>query len=163
MNPYTFPEPDGYGHKVSIVPKLSIVYETKRDNNKPMSPARILIVDDERMIADTLSAIFRGAGYETYTAYNGQLGLDAARTLSPELVLSDVVMPVMDGVSMAMQIRKSQPGVRVLLLSGQTGTSDLLRSARENGFDFELLEKPMHPEELMRKVAQELNGSGTVH
>jgi|SRR5208282_5377625 len=127
-----------------------------------MSAARILIVDDERMIADTLSAIFRGAGYETYTAYNGRLGLDAARTLSPELVLSDVAMPEMDGVSMAMQIRMSQPEVRVLLLSGQSGTMDLLRSARENGFDFELLEKPMHPEEIMRKVAQELNDSGTV-
>ena len=127
-----------------------------------MSTARILIVDDERMIADTLSAIFRGAGYETYTAYNGRLGLDAARTLSPELVLSDVAMPEMDGVQMAMQIRRSQPGVRVLLLSGQSGTSDLLRSARESGFDFELLEKPMHPEEIMRKVAEELKGSASV-
>jgi CheY-like chemotaxis protein len=127
-----------------------------------MSAARILIVDDERMIADTLSAIFRGAGYETFTAYNGRLGLDAARTLAPELVLSDVAMPEMDGVSMAMQIRKSQPAVRVLLLSGQSGTSDLLRSARENGFEFELLEKPMHPEEIMRKVAQELGSSSTV-
>jgi CheY-like chemotaxis protein len=127
-----------------------------------MSAARILIVDDERMIADTLSAIFRGAGYETFTAYNGRLGLDAARTLAPELVLSDVAMPEMDGVSMAMQIRKSQPAVRVLLLSGQSGTSDLLRSARENGFEFELLEKPMHPEEIMRKVAHELGSSSTV-
>ena len=128
-----------------------------------MSAARILIVDDERMIADTLSAIFRGAGYETYTAYNGRLGLDAARTLRPELVLSDVAMPEMDGVQMAMQIRRSQPKVRVLLLSGQSETSDLLRSARENGFDFELLQKPMHPEEIMRKVAEELKTSATVH
>ena len=128
-----------------------------------MSAARILIVDDERMIADTLSAIFRGAGYETYTAYNGRLGLDAARTLSPELVLSDVAMPEMDGVQMAMQIRRSQPKVRVLLLSGQSETSDLLRSARENGFDFELLQKPIHPEEIMRRVAEELKTSTTVH
>ncbi len=128
-----------------------------------MSAARILIVDDERMIADTLSAIFRGAGYETYTAYNGRLGLDAARTLRPELVLSDVAMPEMDGVQMAMQIRRSQPKVRVLLLSGQSETSDLLRSARENGFDFELLQKPIHPEEIMRTVAEELKTSATVH
>jgi CheY-like chemotaxis protein len=129
--------------------------------------ARILIVDDERMIADTLSVIFRGAGYETYTAYNGQLGLDAARNLAPKLVLSDVVMPELDGVSMAMQIRKSQPEVRVLLFSGQAGTSDLLRSAEEKGFHFELLEKPIHPDEIMRRVAQALNektgdSSGTV-
>jgi CheY-like chemotaxis protein len=71
-------------------------------------------------------------------------------------------MPEMDGVSMAMQIRRSQPAVRVLLLSGQSGTMDLLRPAREKGFDFELLEKPMRPEEIMRKVAEELKGSTTV-
>jgi DNA-binding response OmpR family regulator len=122
-----------------------------------MNPARIMIVDDERLIADTLAVIFRGAGYETYTAYDGKLGLDAARRLSPELVLSDVVMPELDGVSMAIQIRRSQPEVRVLLFSGQAATSDLLRSAEEDGFHFELLEKPIHPEEIMRKVAQALN------
>jgi CheY-like chemotaxis protein len=131
-----------------------------------MSAPRILIVDDERMIADTLSAIFRGAGYETFTAYNGQLGLDAARTLSPELVLSDVVMPELDGVSMAMQIRTSQPEVKVLLFSGQAGTLNLLHTAEEKGYHFDLLEKPIHPDEIMRRVAQALsepNGGGTVH
>jgi DNA-binding response OmpR family regulator len=122
-----------------------------------MNAARILIVDDERLIADTLSVIFRSAGYETYTAYDGKLGLDAARELSPELVLSDVVMPVLDGVSMAIQIRRSLPEVRVLLFSGQAATSDLLRSAEENGFHFDLLEKPIHPTEILRKVAQALN------
>jgi CheY-like chemotaxis protein len=133
-----------------------------------MSAARILIVDDERMIADTLSTIFRGAGYETYTAYNGQLGLDAARTLSPRLVLSDVSMPEMDGVSMAMQICKNQPEVKVMLISGQAGTTNLLRRAEEKGFHFELLEKPIHPDEIMRKVAEALHeqdgdSAGTVH
>ena len=128
-----------------------------------MSLARILIVDDERMIADTLSAILRGAGYETYTAYNGRLGLDAARDLAPELVLSDVVMPELDGVLMAMQIRSTLPKVRVLLFSGQAGTSELLRSAEEKGYRFELLEKPVHPEEIMRKVAEALNEPGNDH
>jgi CheY-like chemotaxis protein len=122
-----------------------------------MSAARILIVDDEHVIADTLSAIMRGAGYETFTAYNGQLGLEAVRDLAPRLVLSDVVMPELDGVSMAMQIRRSQPEVQVLLFSGQAATSDLLRSATEEGFHFELLQKPIHPDEIMRRVALALN------
>jgi CheY-like chemotaxis protein len=77
-------------------------------------------------------------------------------------VLSDVAMPEMDGVSMAMEIRRSQPEVRVLLHSAQSATSDLLRSARENGFDFELLQKPMHPKEILRKVAHELMGLAAV-
>jgi DNA-binding NtrC family response regulator len=122
-----------------------------------MTSARILIVDDERMIADTLSVIFRRAGYETYTAYNGRLGLDAARMLAPELVLSDVVMPELDGVSMAIQIRRTQPEVRIILFSGQAGTLDLLRGAEEIGFHFDLLQKPIHPEEIIRQVARALD------
>jgi CheY-like chemotaxis protein len=118
--------------------------------------ARILIVDDERLIADTLSVIFRGAGYETFTAYDGLRGLDAARKLAPKLVLSDVVMPGLDGVTMAMEIRTILPEVSVLLLSGQARTRDLLHSAEEKGFHFDLLEKPIHPDELIRKVKQTL-------
>lgn len=125
-----------------------------------MAAARILIVDDERTIADTLSVIFRHAGYETYTAYNGQLGLDAARTLSPNLVLSDVVMPVLDGVAMAIEIRNSLPDVEVLLFSGQAATVELLREAEQKGFHFEILLKPVHPEEVMRRVASALAAHG---
>src|ERR1039458_8222003 len=98
--------------------------------------ARILIVDDERTIADTLATIFRAAGYETSTAYNGLLGLERARELEPDLVLSDVVMPGMDGVSMAMEIRRTLPGVAVLLFSGQACTLDLLYQAEAKGFRF---------------------------
>jgi DNA-binding NtrC family response regulator len=118
--------------------------------------ARILIVDDEPVIADTLSVIFRGAGYETFTAYNGVLGLNAARELVPNLVLTDVVMPGLDGVTMAMEICSLLPQVRVLLFSGQAGTSDLLKNAKIKGFDFEMLQKPVHPEVIMQKVASAL-------
>jgi DNA-binding NtrC family response regulator len=119
---------------------------------------RILIVDDERMIADTLSTIFRGIGYETFTAYNGALGLDKARQVDPQLVLSDVVMPELDGVTMAMEICAAMPKVRVLLFSGQAGTRSLLRNAEEHGFHFELLEKPIHPDAIIHKVAETLAG-----
>jgi CheY-like chemotaxis protein len=119
---------------------------------------KILIVDDEPTIADTLSEIFRIAGYETFTAYNGLLGLDAARTLIPNIVLSDVVMPEMDGVSMAMEICKSLPEVRVLLFSGQAETTNLLRKAERNGFHFDLLQKPVPPAEIIRKVGLALAG-----
>jgi DNA-binding response OmpR family regulator len=125
-----------------------------------MTPAKILIVDDEPTIADTLSVIFRGAGYEAITAYNGLLGLDAARTLGPNLVLSDVVMPGLDGVTMAMEIRASLPGVPVLLFSGQASTSDLLRDAEEKGFHFEIMQKPVPPAEMIKKVAAVLAGAG---
>jgi CheY-like chemotaxis protein len=125
-----------------------------------MTAARILIVDDERMIADTLSVIFRHAGYETFTAYNGLLGLDAARSLLPNLVLSDVLMPGLDGVAMAMEIRNSLPDVEVLLFSGQAATMELLREAESKGFHFEIMLKPVHPDEVIRKVASALAAHG---
>jgi DNA-binding response OmpR family regulator len=121
-------------------------------------PSRILIVDDEPVIADTLSVIFRGAGYETLAAYNGVLGLLAAQSFSPNLVLTDVVMPEMDGVSMAMEICSKMPEVRVLLFSGQAGTVNLLQKAEGVGLHFELLHKPVHPKEIIRKVRQLLAG-----
>jgi DNA-binding response OmpR family regulator len=125
-----------------------------------MIGARILIVDDEQMIADTLSVIFRRRGYEVFTAYNGLLGLDAARDLKPNLVLSDVVMPELDGVNMAMQICNALPEVAVLLFSGQAGTTDLLHGAEEQGYRFELLQKPVPPDVIIRKVAAMLSSPG---
>ena len=122
-----------------------------------MLGARILIVDDERAIADTLSAIFRRQGYEAFTAYDGLLGLDAAMNLKPNLVLSDVSMPGLDGVSMAMAIRGMLPEVPVLLFSGQASTADLLHGAEEKGFHFELLQKPIAPDVIIRKVAAMLS------
>jgi len=127
-----------------------------------MAAARILIVDDEQTIADTLSVIFRHAGYETYTAYNGMLGLVAARSLLPNLVLSDVMMPGLDGVAMAMEIRNTLPDVEVLLFSGQATTVELLREAESKGFHFEILLKPVHPSEVIRKVALVLKEHGLV-
>ncbi len=121
---------------------------------------RILIVDDERTIADTLAVIFRGVGYEAFTAYNGLLGLEAARELQPDLVLSDVMMPGMDGVSMAMEIRRTRPEAAVLLFSGQASTLDLLHQAKEKGFHFELLAKPMPPGEILRRVAAAVSCPG---
>ncbi len=122
---------------------------------------KILIVDDERTIADTLAMIFRSVGYDAFTAYNGLLGLDAARELQPNLVLSDVAMPVLDGVSMAMEIRRTLPEIAVLLFSGQASTMDLLKQAEQNGMHFEILAKPIPPQEIIRKVALALLNSGS--
>jgi CheY-like chemotaxis protein len=119
--------------------------------------AKILIVDDEQTIADTLAMIFRSVGYEAYTAYNGLRGLEAARELKPHLVLSDVVMPVLDGVTMAMEIRRTLPEIAVLLFSGQAGTKDLLMHAEQKGMHFEILAKPIPPQEIILKVASALS------
>jgi DNA-binding NtrC family response regulator len=135
----------------------------KLDKIGRMTVARILIVDDERTIADTLSTIFRKVGYEAFTAYNGLLGLDAARNLVPNIVLSDVLMPGLDGVTMAMEIRSTLPDVQILLFSGQAATVELLHDAEEKGFHFEIMQKPIHPDEIIRKVASALARIDKLH
>jgi DNA-binding NtrC family response regulator len=113
----------------------------------------VLVVDDERVIADTLATILQGAGYEAIVSYNAEDGLKQCEAGNPELVLTDVVMPGMNGVEMAVHIRERHPSCKVVLISGQASVSDLLEDAHQRGYDFELLSKPIHPEDLLSKLA----------
>ncbi|HKF21723.1 MAG TPA: response regulator [Candidatus Angelobacter sp.] len=113
---------------------------------------RVLVVDDEVSIAETLTAIFRSAGYEAVAAYDAKSAIEKCFVFHPDLVLSDVMMPGMNGVEMAIVIQQVHPHSRVILFSGQAETHDLMAKARENGYEFELLTKPISPEELLEKV-----------
>jgi len=103
------------------------------------------VVDDERVIADTLSVILSRSGFSVQTAYNAEGALELARMVPPQLLLSDVMMgPGMDGTELAMTMVKLVPNCKVLLFSGHAATRDLLERARELGHDFTLLTKPLH-------------------
>lgn len=120
---------------------------------KRMMLKRMLVVDDERSIADTLAAILRNAGYEVTAAYDGLSALSRCESFHPDLVITDVVMPGMTGIEMAILIKQRYPACKVLLFSGQATTADLLEKARQSGYDFELLAKPIHPTDLLAKLA----------
>ena len=113
---------------------------------------RILVVDDERIIADTLAAILEQHGYHAVAAYNGQSGLEQAQALNPDLVISDVVMPGMNGTEMAIQVLQLLPSCKILLLSGQAATTNLLNDAAARGYTFEIVAKPIHPHLLLEKL-----------
>lgn len=119
---------------------------------KPFSPV-ILVVDDEPVIADTLAAILRRQKYAALTAYDAESALDIVSLIPPDLLISDVVMPGMSGVELAISVRKTVPDCRVLLFSGQSRSIDLLATARAAGHDFTLLDKPIHPVELLAKIS----------
>lgn len=114
---------------------------------------RIFVVDDETVIADTLAAILNRSGYEASAFYDAETALSACETSQPQCVISDVVMRGMSGVDLAVQIRERFPACKILLFSGQAVTSDLLATARERGHDFDLLAKPVHPNDLLAKLA----------
>ena len=113
----------------------------------------IFVVDDEQCIADTLAAILNHAGYRASPAYDAQMALSLCETSLPDLVISDVVMPGINGIEMAIQIKQRYPSCQILLFSGLAATADLLEKARCQGYHFELLAKPVHPADLLEKVA----------
>ncbi|MGA8531117.1 MAG: response regulator [Acidobacteriaceae bacterium] len=113
---------------------------------------RVLIADDERLIADTLGLILKQAGFQAEAVYSGQKAVEAARNHCPDIFLADVVMPGMTGIDAAIEICAIHPACRVLLLSGQAATADLLRDARLRGHHFEVLLKPVHPSQLLARL-----------
>lgn len=123
---------------------------------------RILIVDDERRIADTSALILQGAGYQTAAAYDGGSGIARCREFHPHLVLSDVVMPGMSGIEMAIALHREIPQCAILLISGQAATADMMETARREGHSFELLAKPVHPSTLLQRVAEILKAADAV-
>ena len=121
------------------------------DNGRPSKP-RVLVVDDERVIADTLAIILNQNGFAASAVYTGNSAVDTARDTRPDLVISDVIMPDMNGIEAAIQIRQILPGCKILLFSGQAATADLLEKARAQGHEFEILAKPVHPQDLLAKL-----------
>jgi CheY-like chemotaxis protein len=119
---------------------------------KTATRSRVLVVDDEKLVADSLSEILRCFNYDASAFYNGETAIEAARQKCPDFVLSDVVMPTLNGVETVLKIREICPNARVILLSGNAATTDLLRQARVQGHDFELLPKPIHPDEILKRL-----------
>jgi CheY-like chemotaxis protein len=135
-------------------------------NGSLASEARrvVLVVDDERIIADTLSVILSRSGFAVMTAYNGESALDLAATIPPELLISDVMLgPGIDGTELAIALVNAQPDCRVLLFSGHAATQDLLKRSRESGHHFALLAKPVHPADLLSRVTESFRPDATAN
>jgi CheY-like chemotaxis protein len=119
------------------------------ENGKPV----VYVVDDEKVIAETLAMILDKAGFSAFAFEDPQEALAAAAVnTSPDLLISDVVMPHMSGVELGIHFRQHYPNCKVLLFSGQAITANLLDIARAQGHDFELLSKPVHPADLLAKL-----------
>jgi CheY-like chemotaxis protein len=117
-------------------------------------PTRVLVVDDDPSVADTLTAILRNAGYETVAAYDGLSGLRQCEDFRPQVVIADVFMPGMNGVELAIVIQQLYPVCRVMLFSGgEASAAALIEQARQDGYDFELWAKPTDPTGLLTKLA----------
>lgn len=139
------------GSKPKLIPSPKEEINPESRKGKVMAK-RIFVVDDENCVADTLAVIFRKAGYDASAFYNAQNALAQIDTCCPELVISDVRMPGMDGVDMDVHIRERHPACEVVLFSGQCSTLNILERVAHRGYDFELLAKPIHPTDLLARI-----------
>ena len=113
-----------------------------------LAKVKVLVVDDEHSIADTLSIILRQHGFDTATAYCGATAVEAARLWDPDVLLTDVVMPDMNGIEAAVLIQATNPKCKVLLFSGQAAAQEMM-TTRLDAATFRFLQKPVHPVELI--------------
>jgi DNA-binding NtrC family response regulator len=115
---------------------------------------RVLVLDDEQVIANTLALILNRSGFEASAVYTAEAAIQNAREHSPDILISDVIMDGPTGIDAAIRISEIAPHCRVILFSGQAVTADLLEHAKASGHRFELLVKPVHPRTLLDRLNQ---------
>jgi len=115
-------------------------------------PKRVLVVDDESLIADSVATILNRSGYQAIARYNGQDALQSVQEVCPDIVVSDVVMPDLNGIQLAKAVRSMCPLTRIVLFSGNVDTESLLEEATMEGYFFEILTKPVHPLHLLKTL-----------
>jgi len=122
--------------------------------------ARVFVVDDEPTIRETLAAILYNEGYEAIPFADGDMALSAAAEEKPDLLITDVLMPDMNGIDLAIHFQNLYPECKILLFSAAASTLNLLADARLRGYDFDLFDKPLPPVKLLKEIAGALGMCG---
>jgi CheY-like chemotaxis protein len=114
---------------------------------------RILVVDDDRLVADTLSMIFAANGFEAQARYSALEGLACARSFSPSLLVCDVTMPEQTGLQLADAVNRELPSCKMLMLTAYSGNAVKVElEAMRMNRPLKLLNKPCRPEVLLQEV-----------
>lgn len=126
-------------------------------------PIRLLIVDDHAVVRKGLAMVLRlEPDIEVVgEAENGQVGLEAVKRLNPDIVLVDLVMPDMDGQEMALELRKSNPKIKIMMLTG-TEVDDRVFDLVAAGIEGYVL-KQIEPGELVRAIHAVVHGEAYLH
>jgi CheY-like chemotaxis protein len=114
---------------------------------------RVLVVDDDHLVADTLNLIFLAHGFESEARYSAAEGLERARSFAPGLLLCDVTMPEGSGLELLESLNSEQPSCQMLLLSAYSSNAvKVEEKALQMKRPLKLLRKPCRPEELLREA-----------
>jgi len=119
-----------------------------------------MVVDDDPLINETLAAILKASGLAAITAPNAHAALDLARVIPPEIVITDMTMPGLSGLELAIELTRAVPDCDVILFYGQTTTTDIAGQMRRAGVNYITLAKPVHPADLLDAVSELLGRRG---
>ncbi len=113
----------------------------------------VVVVDDERLIADTLALVLNNHGFEAVACYSADDAITILKTFRPDFLVSDVVLnQSSNGIDLAISAQLLVPSCKVILISGNAATADLLDMAGQSGYSFPCLAKPIHPTELLQQM-----------
>jgi DNA-binding NtrC family response regulator len=115
------------------------------------------VVDDETLIADSVATILNRNGYDAVARYAALEAIHYVQEHGSDIVITDVILPDLDGVRLAMAVCALCPTVRIVLFSGDADTAPLVELASNDGVSFELLAKPVHPAQLLRTLKAQTN------
>jgi DNA-binding NtrC family response regulator len=119
----------------------------------------VMVIDDDRVLADTLSDILRKHGFKPVALYSGEEALELAALFRPDVVLSDIRMSRLDGIEAAKRIRAMHPDCRIILFTAHTVSSAMRQLI--HGFGFELLQRPLHPDRVLSALSRNPDVHGT--
>lgn len=118
-----------------------------------MGGRRILIVEDEKVVADTLGQILGANGYDIRVVYSAEDAISVISEWPPDLAILDVMLPKMNGIEFAVVLKENLPGCHVLLFSGQPSVGALMQKAKNEGHEFDILAKPVHPTVMLNAIS----------
>jgi CheY-like chemotaxis protein len=120
---------------------------------------RVLVVDDEYLVADTLALIFGKHGFETRATYSAKAALECARHFVPDLLLCDITMPERSGLQLMEDFERELPECRVLVLTGYySNVAKIREQATRMRRPTHVLTKPCDPVELLNQAGEILAG-----
>jgi DNA-binding NtrC family response regulator len=113
----------------------------------------VLVVDDEKVIADSLTAILCRQGYMARAVYSAEGAMNAASAIVPHTLISDVLMPEINGIELAAYFAEHHPDCRVVLMSGDSAAPGLLDTALRQGDPHSTQSKPVAPTQVLELLA----------
>jgi len=120
-----------------------------------MKRVKILVVDDEAIVRESLGDWLKDVGYRVFTAENGHKALEVIEKEKPGIMIADLVMPGMDGIELMKRAKAQQPGIEVIIITAYASIPTAITAMKEGAYDY--IEKPFCPERaelLVKKLAE---------